>query len=54
METEFSLLLVMILIMIIIIIIIIIHHVSDLDRPVQISSNNLFKDVPSRLRPFCL
>ena len=43
-----------ILFVIIIIVNIIIRHVSDIDRPVSISSNNLFKDVPSRLRPLFL
>jgi len=39
---------------IIIIVIIIIRHQLDLDRPVSASSNNLYKDLPRRLRPFGL
>ena len=33
--------------------IIIISHQLDLDRPVRVSSNSLFKGPPSRLLPFC-
>jgi len=43
-----------IFVVVIIIIIIFIRHVSNFDRPVSISSNNLFKEVPSPLRPFVL
>ena len=42
------------LIIIIIIIIIVILHDLGLDRPVSTSSNSLFKDLPSRLRPYDL
>jgi len=35
-------------------IITIIHHELGLDKPVSASSNNLFKRLPSRLRPFGL
>jgi hypothetical protein len=36
------------------IIIIIIHHQLDPNRPVSATSNSLFKDLQSRLRPFGL
>jgi hypothetical protein len=36
------------------VIIIIIRHQLGLDRPVSASSNSLFEDLPSRLRPFGL
>jgi hypothetical protein len=43
-----------IIFIIIIIIIVIIRHQLDPDRPVSVSSNSLFKGLPSRLRPFRL